>query len=48
LDEDYLRTTGMTDFSKYRCVPDNEPIRMMPKKIPSLLVEEEDIYHPKL
>ncbi|BFZ19475.1 hypothetical protein BsWGS_22514 [Bradybaena similaris] len=42
IDEDYLRSEGVTDFIKYRCDPDHEPNRMMPKKFPSLLVEEED------
>ncbi|XP_077983404.1 hydroxysteroid dehydrogenase-like protein 2 [Glandiceps talaboti] len=42
LDEDYLRSVGVTDFSKYRCDPDVEPPRMMPRQIPSLRVAEED------
>ncbi|XP_069113748.1 hydroxysteroid dehydrogenase-like protein 2 [Argopecten irradians] len=42
IDEDYLRTTGMTDFTVYRCDKGHEPPRMMPKSFPSLLVEEED------
>lgn len=42
LDEDYLRTEGMSDFSKYRCDPDHEPRRMMPKILPDLTVEEEN------
>jgi hypothetical protein len=42
LDEDLLREAGVMDFSQYRCDPDVEPPRMMPRKIPSLLVEEED------
>ncbi len=25
IDEDYLRSKGVTDFKKYRCVPDSEP-----------------------
>ena len=25
LDEPYLRTKGVTDFSKYQCVPGSEP-----------------------
>ncbi|CAG5134577.1 unnamed protein product, partial [Candidula unifasciata] len=41
IDEDYLRSEGVTDFVKYRCDPDHEPDRMMPKKFPSLFVEEE-------
>jgi len=42
IDEDYLRSEGVTDFEKYRADPDNEPPRMMPKQFPSLLVEEEN------
>ncbi|XP_059147815.1 hydroxysteroid dehydrogenase-like protein 2 [Physella acuta] len=41
IDEDYLRSEGVTDFSKYRCDPNQEPDRMMPKQLPSLLVAEE-------
>ncbi|KAH9504951.1 Hydroxysteroid dehydrogenase-like protein 2 [Bulinus truncatus] len=41
IDEDYLRMEGVTDFTKYRCDPVQEPDRMMPKKFPSLLVAEE-------
>jgi citronellol/citronellal dehydrogenase len=29
IDEDYLRSKGITDFKKYRCVPDVEPIPLM-------------------
>ncbi|KAJ3020710.1 UNVERIFIED_CONTAM: hypothetical protein HDU68_010002 [Siphonaria sp. JEL0065] len=43
LDEDYLRAyRGVSDFSKYRLIPDIEPPRMMPKAFPSLLVEEQE------
>lgn len=28
IDEDYLRSRGVTDFTKYRCNPDVEPPRM--------------------
>lgn len=42
IDEDLLRSVGISDFSKYRCDPDHEPDRMMPRKFPSLMVEEED------
>jgi len=28
IDEDYLRSKGITDFTKYRCDPENEPPRM--------------------
>ena len=42
MDEDYLRSEDVTDFSKYRCDPDHEPPRMMPKKFPDLTVEEEN------
>jgi hypothetical protein len=48
IDEDLLRSTGVTDFSKYRCNPDHEPDRMMPQHFPSLLVEEENVWFPKL
>ncbi|XP_061197543.1 hydroxysteroid dehydrogenase-like protein 2 [Saccostrea echinata] len=49
IDEDFLRTTGVSDFSKYRCDPDVEPPRMMPRKFPDLSVEEEnDKVFPKL
>jgi len=41
IDEDYLRSKGVTDFRSYN-YSDLEPIRMMPKKFPSLRVEEED------
>ena len=41
IDEDLLRETGVTDFTKYRAHPDHEPARMMPRRFPSLLVEEE-------
>ncbi|KAJ3036460.1 hypothetical protein HDV00_002702 [Rhizophlyctis rosea] len=43
IDEDYLREVdGVVDFRKYRVDPEHEPPRMMPKKFPSLLVEEQD------
>lgn len=41
IDEDYLRSEGVTDFSQYRCDPNQEPDRMMPKVFPSLKVAEE-------
>ncbi|KAJ3327624.1 hypothetical protein HDU76_011423 [Blyttiomyces sp. JEL0837] len=42
VDEDFLREfKGVTDFSKYREDPNVEPPRMLPKKFPSLLVEEQ-------
>lgn len=49
IDEDLLRSTGVTDFSKYRCDPEHEPERMMPRQFPSLKVDEEnyDVF-PKL
>lgn len=40
IDEDYLRTTGISDFSKYRCDPDVEPPRMMPRKFPDLVLKK--------
>lgn len=30
IDEDYLRTKGVTDFSKYQCVPGHEPSKVWP------------------
>ncbi|XP_070574517.1 hydroxysteroid dehydrogenase-like protein 2 [Ptychodera flava] len=51
IDEDYLRSIGVTEFTKYRCDPDVEPPRMMPRDFPSLRVAEEDevtIPKPKL
>ena len=43
IDEDYLRKRwNVTDFQKYRANPNFEPPRMMPKKFPSLKVEEEN------
>ncbi|KAJ3294059.1 hypothetical protein HK104_003972 [Borealophlyctis nickersoniae] len=42
VDEDYLREVGVKEFEKYRVDPAKEPPRMLPKKFPSLLVEEQD------
>lgn len=42
LDEDYLRSNGQTDFSRYQCEPGVEPPRMMPRLLPDLSVAEED------
>jgi hypothetical protein len=42
IDEDYLKDNGYLDFKKYRCDPNHEPPRMMPKLFPSLLVQEEN------
>ena len=42
IDEDYLRSEGVTDFRRYRCDPDNEPPRMMPRQFPDLTVAEEE------
>ncbi|KAJ3067656.1 hypothetical protein HDU98_009135 [Podochytrium sp. JEL0797] len=43
IDEDYLREfKGVSDFKKYQLSPGIEPTRMMPKKFPSLLVEEQE------
>jgi hypothetical protein len=42
LDEDYLRETGVTDFSKYSLVPGADPRRIMPAELPSLRVAEQD------
>ncbi len=35
LDEDLLRAEGVTDFSKYQCVPGHEPPRMTPDDYPN-------------
>ncbi|KAJ3314524.1 hypothetical protein HDV04_006063 [Boothiomyces sp. JEL0838] len=42
IEEDYLRSKGVTDFKKYRSDPDVEPRRMLPMEFPSLLVKEQD------
>eukprot|EP01099_Mayorella_cantabrigiensis_P007747 TRINITY_DN7004_c0_g1_i1.p1 TRINITY_DN7004_c0_g1~~TRINITY_DN7004_c0_g1_i1.p1 ORF type:complete len:291 (-),score=62.30 TRINITY_DN7004_c0_g1_i1:75-947(-) len=42
IDEDYLRTKGITNFTQYRVDPEHEPPRMLPVKFPSLKVAEED------
>ncbi|KAJ3396486.1 hypothetical protein HDU92_002898 [Lobulomyces angularis] len=42
IDEDFLRSKGQTDFLKYSLIKNAEVPRMMPKKFPSLLVEEQD------
>lgn len=42
IDEDYLQSVGVTDFTKYRADPNFEPQRMMPKNFPDLTVAEED------
>jgi citronellol/citronellal dehydrogenase len=36
LDEDVLRSEGVTDFSKYQCVPGSEPPRMTPDDYPDV------------
>ena len=47
IDEDMLHELGVRDFSSYRCNPDVEPPRMMPKTFPSLQVEEEQVVFPQ-
>ncbi|KAH8903087.1 putative oxidoreductase,short chain dehydrogenase [Coniochaeta sp. PMI_546] len=42
LDEDFLRSKGIDDFSKYSVIPDSNPRRIMPAKLPDLTVAEED------
>jgi hypothetical protein len=42
LDEDFLRTKGVTDFSKYALIPGTSPRRIMPAKLPDLTVAEQD------
>jgi hypothetical protein len=41
LDEDFLRKTGVTDFSKYDLVPGSTPRRIMPAEFPDLSVAEQ-------
>ncbi|PVH95622.1 short chain dehydrogenase [Periconia macrospinosa] len=41
LDEDFLRKKGVTDFEKYKVVPQSSPRRIMPLKFPDLTVEEQ-------
>ncbi|KAI0887244.1 short chain dehydrogenase family protein [Annulohypoxylon maeteangense] len=42
LDEDYLRSVGVTDFSQYSVVPGSAPRRIMPATLPDLTVAEQD------
>lgn len=43
LDEDFLHDyCGVTDFRKYNVVPDSEPRRIMPARLPDLRVAEQD------
>jgi hypothetical protein len=42
LDEDFLRTTGVTDFSKYALIPGSSPRRIMPATLPDLTVAEQN------
>ncbi|KAF2856999.1 short chain dehydrogenase-like protein [Plenodomus tracheiphilus IPT5] len=42
LDEDFLRTKGVTDFEKYNVVPGLQPRRIMPAEFPDLRVKEHD------
>ncbi|KAI1450970.1 short chain dehydrogenase family protein [Annulohypoxylon stygium] len=42
LDEDYLRSVGVTDFSQYAVVPGSAPRRIMPATLPDLRVAEQD------
>ncbi|EKG13915.1 Short-chain dehydrogenase/reductase SDR [Macrophomina phaseolina MS6] len=42
VDEDFLRKTGVTDFSKYSLVPGATPRRIMPAEFPDLTVAEQD------
>jgi len=48
LDEDYLRTKHIVDFSKYRCNSDVEPPRMMPVGFPSLAAILHDSKSPPI
>jgi len=42
LDEDFLRTQGVRDFSAYSVVPGAQPRRIMPTQFPDLRVAEHD------
>lgn len=42
LDEDFLLSRGVTDFSKYSLVPGATPRRIMPARLPDLTVAEEE------
>jgi hypothetical protein len=42
LDEDFLRETGVVDFSKYSVVQGATPRRIMPAQLPDLAVAEQD------
>ena len=42
LDEDFLRETGVEDFSKYALVAGTSPRRIMPAEFPDLRVKEQD------
>ncbi|KAJ4374270.1 hypothetical protein N0V83_003011 [Neocucurbitaria cava] len=42
LDEDFLRTKGVSDFEKYSVVPMATPRRIMPVEFPDLRVREQD------
>ncbi len=54
LDEDFLRDhCGVTDFSKYSIVEGSSPRRIIPLRLPSLLVDDQDdegkrVYSTKL
>jgi NAD(P)-dependent dehydrogenase (short-subunit alcohol dehydrogenase family) len=41
LDEDFLRKTGVTDFSKYSLIEGASPRRIMPAEFPDLTVAEQ-------
>jgi NAD(P)-dependent dehydrogenase (short-subunit alcohol dehydrogenase family) len=42
LDEDFLRTKGVSDFDKYNLVEGSKPRRIMPAEFPNLRVKEHD------
>ena len=42
LDEDFLRTKGVSDFAKYSLVEGSSPRRIMPEEFPNLKVREHD------
>ncbi|KAF1947337.1 NAD(P)-binding protein [Clathrospora elynae] len=42
LDEDFLRSKGVSEFGKYSVVPGTRPRRIMPRVFPDLRVEEQE------
>ena len=42
LDEDFLRSQGITDFGRYSLVSGSAPRRIMPQEFPDLSVKEQN------